>query len=231
MSADADRYDIYAAPFMGSGPLQVLSGASPGQIRSWRAIDLLSPCRSSESSRRLFYSWIDYSRARMAVKLTQQGVTRRRLRAMIERLDEAAPRWEFLLLGKLRGRAVINSEDRKGFAIRECDNSEFGSPETLRVDVPSHCSGDADLTQALAVLEELRREGSLGRLANISDLLMIDPEMMWGQPSLVGHRLQTSVVALPVLAGQVDVAEQAERYQITVEQVEAAVAFEDVLAA
>ena len=110
-------------------------------------------------------------------------------------------------------------------------------PTTLRLLFPcsvnQNCcdAADTELYAAVEILRELQREGSLGQLSHVTDLIVIDPAIQGGAPTVFGHRIETEFVGPPVLTGAQSVEQIAELYRISPEKVRAAVEFERVLAA
>lgn len=89
------------------------------------------------------------------------------------------------------------------------------------------CGGDADPT--LATLCTLHEQGPLGRLYQFGEHVSINPRVQDGYPVVRGRRIETEMLGTMHDWGRTT-EYLAERFLLTPEQVEAAIAFERALA-
>lgn len=150
----------------------------------------------------------------------------RRLNEQIADLDAAVENWWRLPLSAHQNNAVIPRVDASGYTIAEeprpaeeciCGNHSAQS----RV-----ARNDAD---ALDIICALRSQGPLGRLHRLDEHIDMDPRVQDGYPVVRGRRIETEMLhTLYEWGSAAD--ELADRFALTREQVEAAIAFEQALA-
>ena len=95
--ADYWRHPKPAEPFrrgvLSSRLVSRLSGATIRQLGYWHSTGHLAATASGRRGVGRRYSWIEYSRARAAVKLRSVGLSRARVHPNIDWLDMHLPRW------------------------------------------------------------------------------------------------------------------------------------------
>ena len=229
-----DEIDFSSPFWCGALPtrvIRVLSGASLGQLRGWHRDGIVeASIDPGGRGRPRLYGWVDYCKARAAVKLLEHDVRRAELHDAVKRLDTDVRGWSLLPLTAYASHVVAPNSSGAGYHV--CAPK---APEQRRVveEAPPYLVGDDDcgLARSLAVVGELQFEGSLGRLSQFSELIHINPGIFGGAPVLIGTRLETALLAA-MCGGDADGAAQvAEMYRIGTERVEAAVEFEKALAA
>lgn len=176
MKSDPDIESVFRRGAIRSRTVGRLSGASLRQLQYWHRTKLISATvvPGSRGTPRM-YSWIEYMKARAAVKLLKSGVPNRRLRGYIEWLEANIPDWYKASLVEF-GRRVFVQED--GYA----HEAASGRQTVLG-------------PLALEVVQELQAEGPLGRLQSFSDWVSMDPRVHGGSPTVRGTRIETHFVA------------------------------------
>ena len=213
-----------------------LSGASPGQLRSWhrRGAVAASISPGGRGHPRL-YGWIDYCKARAAVKLLDRGVARSQLPEELRRLDTDITDWVLAPLSAYRDHLFAPNAAGDGYILCEppqADGRRVGeSAPPYAVDQRAVDREDAGCARLLSVAQELQAEGSLGLLCRFGEFIHIHPGIFGGGPVLIGTRLETALLSTMYTGAGEGAAWIAEMYEIAVERVEAAVEFEKALAA
>ena len=205
-----------------------LVGVSSNQLAGWRRRGLLeSSSAGGRRGRPRLYSWVDYQRARALCALLERGVPNRQLAESIAALDATAEDWWKLALSEFQDNVIVPRGDGRSYAVVEKQRAadrcicEAGPIERRIVD-----SGAA---LALDVICALRRQGPLGRLCEFGEHVNMDPHIQEGNPVIRGRRIETEMLhTLHEWGGTAD--ELADRFTLTREQVEAAIAFEQALA-
>jgi uncharacterized protein (DUF433 family) len=145
-------------------------------------------------------------KARAAVKLLKNGVPNRRLRSYIGWLETNIPDWYKLPLIEFGGRVFVQTTED------QAHEADAGRQSVL-----------APL--AVEVVEELEKEGPLGRLQSFSKWVSMDPRIHGGSPIVRRTRIETRDLAELSLRG-VSAPDMAERQSLSVDQVKQALAFE-----
>ena len=219
----AARPDVFHGRALPGKLIAPLAGASTSQLAGWARREVLeSPYRKVRPGRRRLYSWVDYQKARALVALRERGVSNRRLAEQVAQLDARIEDWWKVSLGEYRGNAITRRADAAGYTIADGPQAtEHCLCEAAQAN--GHIAADAEL--ALDVVCALRRQGPLGRLGEFSEHVNMDPRIQDGYPVVRGRRIETEM--LYILSEWDRTTEYlAERFQLTTEQVEAAVAFE-----
>ena len=206
-----------------------LAGTTPNQLAAWhrRSILTSSFIKGRRGVPRL-YSWIDYQKARALVALIEQGIQRPRLGPQIAALDAEVDEWWKLPLLAYSNYVIVPRDDAPGYTIVE----KQGAMDDLIRDAPLRSedvsADDAEL--AIDVIRVLRAEGPLGRLAEYREFIDMDPRIQDGHPIVSGRRIETGMLAKLSEWGR-SRDELADRFDLATQQVEAALAFEQALAA
>ena len=226
--------DFRSPYWSGTLPTRVvrrLSGASPGQLRSWHQRGTVAASVSPGGrGRPRLYGWIDYCKARAAVKLLDRGVARSLLHAELRRLDADITDWVLAPLSAYRDHLFAPNAAGDGYLLCEpppADERRVGESEPPYA--VSHEEGGC--ARLLSVAQELQAEGSLGLLCGFGEFIHIHPGIFGGAPVLIGTRLETALLSTMYTGAGEGAAWIAEMYEIAVERVEAAVEFEKALAA
>ena len=220
----------YVAATLRSRVVSRLSGASVGRLSSWSRHGLLQPTSLGEGRGSLrLYSWIDYCKARAAQRLLDHGLPRSRLQQNLSRLDEEIEDWYRLPLLAYQSHVIVPKGEGVGFTIVEKQSAMEGFIRAAPHHTISaeHCGEELLLELAMT----LKSEGALGRLKSYGDLITMDPRICGGYPVVTGTRLETGHLAAIHEKGFQSSEEIAERYELTVAQVTAAVEFEHELVA
>lgn len=208
-----------------------LSGASPGQLRSWHQRGSVAASVSPGGrGRPRLYGWIDYCKARAAVKLLDRGVARSGLHDELRRLDADVTDWVLAPLSAYRDHRFAPNAAGDGYLLcapPEADERRVG--ESAPPYAVSH--EETGCARLLSVAQELQAEGSLGRLCRFGEFIHMHPGVFGGAPVLIGTRLETALLSTMYTGAGEGAAWIAEMYEIAVERVEAAVEFEKALAA
>ena len=213
-----------------------LSGASPGQMRSWHQRGTVAASVSPGGrGRPRLYGWIDYCKARAAVKLLERGVARPGLHDELRRLDADITDWVLAPLSAYRDHQFAPNAAGDGYLLCEppaADERRVGeSAPRYAGDQCAINQEDAGCAHLLSVAQELQAEGSLGLLCGFGEFIHIHPGIFGGAPVLIGTRLETALLSTMYTGTGEGAAWIAEMYEIAVERVEAAVEFEKALAA
>ena len=205
-----------------------LVGVSSNQMAGWRRRGLLES--SSAGGRRgkpRLYSWVDYQKARALCALLARGVPNRQLAGSIAALDATVEDWWKLALSEFQDNVIVPRGDGRSYAVVEKQRAadrcicEAG-PIERRI-------ADSGAALALDVICALRRQGPLGRLCEFGEHVNMDPHIQEGNPVIRGRRIETEMLhTLHEWGGTAG--ELADRFTLTREQVEAAIAFEQALA-
>lgn len=184
-----------------------LSGVSLRQLWLWHNSGLIrgQVLPGSPGSPRL-YSWVDYQKVRAARHLRDEDVSAQRTRDAIAYLDEHIPAWYLLPLHGFAGEPIME---------RRRINATVTSVTQLLV----------DWSILKGVLRTLQAEGPLGELREFSEHVTMDPSILGGNPVIKGTRLETQFIAVLVERG-LPVAEIAETYHLSPEQVKQALEFQ-----
>ena len=225
----------FSSPYWsGTLPTRVvrrLSGASPGQMRSWHQRGTVAASVSPGGrGRPRLYGWIDYCKARAAVKLLDRGVARSGLHDELGRLDADITDWVLAPLSAYRDHLFAPNAAGDGYILSEppaADARRVG--ESAPPYTVSH--EEAGCVRLLSVAQELQAEGSLGLLCGFGEFIHMHPGIFGGAPVLIGTRLETALLSTMYTSAGEGAAWIAEMYEIAVERVEAAVEFEKALAA
>ena len=153
------------------------------------------------------YSWVDYMKLRAAVKLQRSGLPTQRLRPILARLEASTPEWYLLPLHRF-GKRVL------------------GDYQHSLVDV---FTDQAALPFVRDMLQQIADEGPLGELREFGDIVDMDPAVVSGNPVVRGTRLETRFIAELAKRG-VPVAGIARRYDLTTDQVERVIDFDQRVA-
>ena len=229
MSTDSTRLDAYHYGALRGKLIATLAGTSPNRLASWSRRGLLeaSFIKGRRGVPRL-YSWVDYQKARAMVALLEQGVSAQRLGQQIAVLDEEVNGWWKLPLLAFQGHVIVPNDDGLGYTIVE----KQGAADKFIRDallVPRDIASD-DVTLAIEIAHALRDEGPLGRLSEFDQYVTMDPKIQDGHPIIRGRRIETGML-LKLHEWGSSVSEMADRFTLTFEQVQAAIAFEDAIAA
>lgn len=206
-----------------------LVDVSVGQLAGWSRSGLIVPISKREGYRGPhFYSWIDYSRARVAKKLLDRGVGRRQLKRYLERLDALIEGWFYLPLDRHRELRLL----RHGSGYVFVDGPASAVAEDAAVyEASPNQDEDADAAMDPCLVEvvlELQREGSLAALCRFGEFVTIDPAVQFGEPTVRGTRIQTWVFGCMKPATSPE--ELVRGYpSVNVQQVLAAIEFERAL--
>ncbi len=175
---------------------------------------------------RRLYSWIDYSKARAAIKLLRMGLPSAHLRANIDWLEVNVPDWYEVPLTAFEGRVLVPSaHPGVGYAAEE---GRQGAAVDLIEAAPLDATAVA--TPMLEdVLDEFRREGPLGVLAAYGDAVDMDPRIRGGTPVVRGSRIETGFLAA-LNERQPDIAVIALQFELKISQVERVLEFELAIA-
>ncbi len=175
---------------------------------------------------RRLYSWVDYTKARAAVKLLDMGLPNLRLRANILWLEQNLPRWYEIPLIAFAGSVVVNPRGAPAYTAGEVQQRVAASLLETR----GRDSDPIEIKELVAVLDSMRSEGPLGVLAQYSDVVHMDPRIRGGAPVIRGSRIETRLLA--ELRGRaVDTESIAHRLALGTEEVERALEFEMTIAA
>lgn len=201
--------------------VSALSGVSRARLGRWRRDGILSPTYpATRPGEPHTYTWLECCKARAAAKLLTRGLPLRELSAVLTRIDAEVPQWErALLLPITDGRLTPGDCSAGSEAITALQARTAG------------CSAGDEAKLITDVLTELVAEGPLGALSAYGRYVTIHPLWLANEPVLTGTRLETTLLAAICAKGFQSLREVAERYQITVEQVQSAVEFEKALAA
>ncbi len=227
-AVDIARPDVFYGCALRGSLVASLSGAARHQLAGWARREVLeSPYRKGQRGRPRLYSWVDYQKARALVALREQGVPNRRLGEQVAELDAQVEGWWTVSLGEYHDRAITKRADAAGYTIT---NGQEAADDCI-------CEGrratghgnDHDAELALEVVCALHRQGPLGRLCEFSEHVNMDPRVQDGYPVVRGRRIETEM--LYILSDWGSTADElAERFLLTTDQVEAALAFERALA-
>ena len=226
-AAQAARPDVFYGRALRGKLVASLADASPSQLAGWARREVLeSPYRKVRPGRRRLYSWVDYQKARALVALRERGVSNRRLGEQVAQLDAQIEDWWKVSLSEYGDNAIIRRADAAGYTIAD---GEHATDDCLCEAGRANGRIDADAELALDIVCALRRQGPLGRLCEFSEHVNMDPRIQDGYPVVRGRRIETEM--LYILSEWDRTTEHlAERFLLTPEQVEAAVAFERALA-
>lgn len=224
MSAvQAARPDVFYGRALRGKLVASLAGVSPTQLAGWARREVLeSPYRKVRPGRRRLYSWVDYQKARALAALRERGVSNRRLGEQVAQLDAQIEDWWKVSLSEYGANAIIRRADAAGYTIAD---GEHATGDCLCEAGRTNGRVDADAELALNVVCALRRQGPLGRLCEFSEHVNMDPRIQDGYPVVRGRRIETEMLYILNDWGST-VDELAERFQLTPEQVKAAISFE-----
>ena len=205
-----------------------LVGVSSNQLAGWRRRGLLES--SSAGGRRgkpRLYSWVDYQRARALCALLERGVLNRQLAGSIAALDATVEDWWKLALSEFQDNVIVPRDDGRSYAVVEKQRAADrciceANPIERRI-------ADSGAALALDVICALRRQGPLGRLCEFGEHVNMDPHIQEGNPVIRGRRIETEMLGILHEWGSTP-DELAERFDLTRQQAEAAIAFELALA-
>lgn len=219
---------IFTRGALRSGLVARLAGATPQQLSRWHRSGLIvaTVLPGGRGLRRL-YSWVEYSKVRAAVKLLEQRLPRNRLRPNLLRLEQEVPDWYRLPLLAYQKHVIVPVQDGIGYTIldKQLAHSDLiASAESRRVSV---AEGDFDL--ALRAVRAIQIEGPLGTLSAFGSELTMDPAVVGGNPVVSGTRLETAMIAAIHRKGYQEIPMIAERFNLSEEQVESAVRFEQAI--
>ena len=225
----AARPDVFHRGALRGKLVAPLAGTSPNRLARWNQREILkaSFIRGRRGVPRL-YSWVDYQKARALVALLEQGVPNRGLSQQIAVLDAEVEDWWKLPLLAYQGYVIVPRGDELGYTIVE----KQGAADDFIRNAPlvAHDVSEIDATMAVEIVRALRDEGPLGRLSEFDQYVTMDPRIQDGQPIIRGRRIETGMLQKLNEWGA-DTIEMADRFQLTPEQIEAAIAFEQALAA
>lgn len=220
-------HDAFNACALRGKLVAALVGISSNQLAGWRRRGILeSPYRKGRRGIPHLYSWVDYQKARAAVALLDRGVSNRRLTESIAMLDATVEDWWKLALAEFQDNVIVPCDDGRSYAVVERQRAadrcicEAG-PIGRRV-------ADSDAALALDVICALRRQGPLGRFCEFGEHVNMDPGVQDGYPVIRGRRIETAMLHILYEWGST-ADELADRFVLTGEQVEAAIAFEQAL--
>lgn len=203
----AARPEAFARGAIRSRTLSRLSGATPRQLQYWHQTGLLeASVIPGERGVPRYYSWVDYMKARAAVKLLGQGLPNSRLRAYIEWLDKHYGNWYEMPLLAHEGRVVIDPQRSPAHTADESRQA---------VSIPIIRS----------VLTAITDEGPLGLMSEYADAVAMDPLVKAASPVIRGTRIETYHVAELTSRGT-PIEAIAEMYGLPEERVARAVEFE-----
>lgn len=222
-AAQAARPDVFYGRALRGKLVASLAGVSPTQLAGWARREVLeSPYRKVRPGRRRLYSWVDYQKARALAALRERGVSNRRLGEQVAQLDAQIEDWWKVSLSEFGANAIIRRADAAGYTIAA---GEHATGDCLCETGRANGRVDADAELALDIVCALRRQGPLGRLCEFSEHVNMDPRIQDGYPVVRGRRIETEMLYILSDWGST-VDELAERFQLTSEQVKAAIAFE-----
>lgn len=224
---DVEPVDPFTRGALSSRVVSRLSGATPRQLGYWHSTSLLeATVTPGRRGVRRLYSWVDYTKARAAVKLLDMGLPNRRLRANIIWLEQNLPHWYEIPLIAFAGGVVVNPRGAPAYTAGEIGQRVAASLLETR----DHDSEPIETRELVAVLESMRSEGPLGVLARYGDVVHMDPRIRGGAPVIRGSRIETRLLA--ELRGRaVDTGSIAHRLALGTDQVERALEFEMAIAA
>lgn len=224
---DIEPVDPFTRGALSSRVVSRLSGATPRQLGYWHSTALLeATVTPGRRGVRRLYSWVDYTKARAAVKLLDMGLPNRRLRANILWLEQNLPRWYEIPLIAFAGGVVVNPRGTPAYTAGEIRQRVAASLLETR----DRDSDPIETEELVAVLESMRSEGPLGVLAQYSDVVHMDPRIRGGAPVIRGSRIETRLLA--ELRGRaVDAGSIAHRLSLGTDEVERALEFEMAMAA
>ena len=201
--------------------VSALSGISRPRLGRWRRGGILPPTYpATQPGQSHIYTWLECCKARAAAKLLARGLPLRELGAVLARIDAELPQWERAMVLPIKDGRLVPGDSAAG--------SEAITSLRMRA---ADCSA-GDQTKLIAdVLTELLNEGPLGKFSQHSPHVTIHPLWLANEPVLTGTRLETALLAAMCAKGFQSVRDVADRYEITVEQVQSAVEFEKALAA
>lgn len=201
--------------------VSAFSGVSRARLGRWRRDGILPPTYPAmQPGESHIYTWLEYCKARAAVKLLARGISLRELRLPLARIDAEIPQWERALLLPIRDRRLTPGDCAAG--------SEAITALQART---AGCSAGDEAKLIADVLTELVDEGPLGALSAHGRHVTMHPLWMSNEPILTGTRIPTRLFRGAGPAGVWPAREAAEDYGISTEQVCAAFEFERDLAA
>ena len=201
--------------------VSALSGISRARLARWRRAGILPPTYpATQPGQSHIYTWLECCKARAAAKLLALGLPLRELSTVLARIDAELPQWERAMVLPIKDGRLVPGDSAAG--------SEAITALRMRA---ANCSV-GDQTKLIAdILTELLDEGPLGKFSQHSPHVTIHPLWLANEPVLTGTRLETALLAAMCAKGFQSVRDVADRYEITVEQVQGAVEFEKALAA
>lgn len=132
-----------------------LAGASPHQLSRWHRSGLIVATILPGGRRlRRLYSWVEYAKVRVAVKLIKQHLPRHRLRPNLFRLGQEVPEWYRLSLLAHQKHVIVPTEDGMGYTILDTQLAQaqfIASAEPRRM-----TRTDDDFEQVISSQETLR---------------------------------------------------------------------------
>ena len=220
--------DPFTRGALSSRVVSRLSDATARQLGYWHSTGLLAatvtPGRRGVPR---LYSWVDYSKARAAVKLLRMGLPSGRLRANIEWLEVNVSDWYEIPLTAFAGNVILPAAG---------DDAAYTAGE-IRQRVAASLIDAAPLRPTAVapgmladVLGAIRAEGPLGVLAEYRDVVDMDPRIRGGTPIVRGSRIETGLLAA-MRDREFDTNAIAVRFALGTRQVERALEFELAVAA
>jgi DNA-binding transcriptional MerR regulator len=174
-----------------------LTGLSVARLQYWHTTVLqVAHRRAGARGTPRLYSWIDYQRLCIIAGLLADGVTTERIRIAVAYLDDLFPEWYKLSLEPWEGKVPVpGSPGQRHVAIRQrlVDVlADAAGQLSFRKQLQESWSVD-ELAESLATgLGGLSAKGPLYQLGRFADVVVMNPAVNVGLPTLRGSRLETS---------------------------------------
>jgi DNA-binding transcriptional MerR regulator len=205
-----------------------LTGLSIARLQYWHSTFLqIAHRRAGARGTPRLYSWIDYQRLCLIAGLLGRGIPTERVRVAVAYLDDLFPDWYKLSLAPWVGRVHVpgaSGDAHVAIEQRVVDVLvDAGGQISFRKQFSEQWTADLSVSLG-AELDELSSKGPLYQLGRYSDVVIMNPDINVGLPTLRGTRLETSF--LHGLVELSSVSDVARLYHLEEAKVRRAEAFE-----